>query len=436
MADLLPIGLQAQAPKVMTLGEMMNTARLAQDYQQLQQMNPISYAKAQEELARSQMETETKAVEQSKYFKDMIRNAYGGLLADPDFDPNKPNPKGIAKKLEGTDRWLADTLGVGRHKDNFTKQFLDKINKEGEAGAREVIQTIRNGVQQGQTLATQGAQLNAPAQYINTGQMAVPIYQSPYQSGGPGRAPVVQMELPPTTQLVARPGDQTGLPPGTPYLLGPQGPQRGVTPEQMGRPYSTGQAPAEVAATQVTNADWADTSRRAADAQQRIGIFQNIKKYAPDAFTGVGGARKELAAGVLNAIGIPAYEAEKISTEELAKNSALLALAGGNTDAARALAEVATPNKKLNEKAIKDIANQMIGIEKMAQAKAQFLGPVSGDQAKYQERLAVFNQVADPRLFQESTPEDVAKMKARMSPAEIRDFGNRVKLLKQMGLTQ
>lgn len=436
MADFLPIGLQAQAPKVMTLGEMVGLARGAQEYQQAQRMNPITYAKGQEELARSQMQTETAAAEQNKYFKDMIRNAYGGLLADPDFDLNKPNPSGIMKKLEGTDKWLADTLGIGRHKDNYTKQFLDKIKSGGEDGAREVIQTIRNGVQQGQTLATQGQQLNAPAQYINTGQMAVPIYQSPYQGGGPGRTPAVQMQLPPGTELVARPGDETGLPPGTKYLLGPQGQSRGVTPEQMSRPYATGQAPAEMAATQVTNADWADTSKRAADAQQRIGIFQNIKKFAPDAFTGVGGSRKELAAGVLNAAGIPAYEAEKVSTEELAKNSALLALAGGNTDAARALAEIATPNKKLNEKAIKDIANQMIGIEKMAQAKAQFLGPVSGDQAKYQERLAVFNQVADPRLFQESTPEDVAKMKARMSPDEIRDFGNRVKLLKQMGLVR
>jgi hypothetical protein len=48
----------------------------------------------------------------------------------------------------------------------------------------------------------------------------------------------------------------------------------------------------------------------------------------------------------------------------------------------------------------------------------------------------VFNQVADPRLFQEATPEDVARMKARMSKAEQADFGRRVQLLKQMGLTQ
>jgi hypothetical protein len=180
----------------------------------------------------------------------------------------------------------------------------------------------------------------------------------------------------------------------------------------------------------------ATTIKEGGEAPGRVAIFQNIKKFAPESFTGVGGQRKELAAGILNAVGIPAYEQEKVNTEELAKNSALLALAGGNTDAARALAEIANPSKKLNERAIKEISNQMIGIEKMNQAKAAFLSPVAQDSAAYQQKLNVFNQVADPRLFQEATPEDVAKMKTRMSKAEQADFGRRVKLLKQMGLTQ
>jgi hypothetical protein len=78
----------------------------------------------------------------------------------------------------------------------------------------------------------------------------------------------------------------------------------------------------------------------------------------------------------------------------------------------------------------------LIGVEKMNQSKAQFLAPVAQDSAQYQERLNVFNQVADPRLFQEATADDVAKMKARMSEAERADFGRRVQLLKKMGLTQ
>jgi hypothetical protein len=51
---------------------------------------------------------------------------------------------------------------------------------------------IKNGVQQAGTNAEQFGQVNAPATYVNTGQMQVPIYQSPYQGGGPGNTPAIQ----------------------------------------------------------------------------------------------------------------------------------------------------------------------------------------------------------------------------------------------------
>jgi hypothetical protein len=180
--------------------------------------------------------------------------------------------------------------------------------------------------------------------------------------------------------------------------------------------------------------DLATTVKDAAEAPSRVAIFQNIKKFAPDSFTGVGGQRKELAAGILNAVGIPAYEAEKVSTEELAKNSALLALAGGNTDAARALAEIATPNKKLNEKAILAIADQMIGIENMKIAKGNYLTPVQNDATQYGQRKLQFDQIADPRIFQEMTAQDVAKLKASMSAAEQAELTRKIRLARQMGI--
>jgi hypothetical protein len=180
--------------------------------------------------------------------------------------------------------------------------------------------------------------------------------------------------------------------------------------------------------------DLQTTVKEGGEAPGRIAIFQNIKKFAPDSFTGVGGQRKELAAGILNAIGIPAYEQEKVNTEELAKNSALLALAGGNTDAARALAEIATPNKKLNEKAILAIADQMIGIENMKVAKANYLTPVQNDATQYGQRKLQFDQIADPRIFQEMTAQDVAKLKASMSPAEQAELTRKIRLARQMGI--
>jgi hypothetical protein len=214
-------------------------------------------------------------------------------------------------------------------------------------------------------------------------------------------------------------------------MIGPMS-QRG------GTPLTTGLGPAQTALLgaggATISADLATTIKEGGEAPGRVAIFQNIKKFAPESFTGVGGQRKELAAGILNAVGIPAYEQEKVNTEELAKNSALLALAGGNTDAARALAEIATPNKKLNEKAILAIADQMIGIENMKIAKSNYLTPVQGDATQYGQRQLQFNQIADPRIFQEMTAQDVAKLKASMSAAEQAELTRKIRLARQMGI--
>ena len=162
--------------------------------------------------------------------------------------------------------------------------------------------------------------------------------------------------------------------------------------------------------------------------------LQKIRQLAPEAFTGVLGQRKELVAGIANAIGIPAYEAEKTATDELMKNSNLLSLAGGNTDAARLLAEAANPNKKMNEKAIKDVVGQLIGMENMKAAKAEFLGQYRIDPNAYIQKLAEFNNVADSRLFQEMTREEVAKLKASMSPAEQKAMSDKIRKAKLLGV--
>ena len=120
----------------------------------------------------------------------------------------------------------------------------------------------------------------------------------------------------------------------------------------------------------------------------------------------------------------------------MAKNSKLLALAGGNTDAARALAELANPNTKMTKEGINRVTDQLIGIEKMNIARANYLGPFSSNQAEYARRSSAFNQVADPRLFQEMTPAEVAKLKASMSEAERKQLSERVRLARQLGIIQ
>jgi hypothetical protein len=436
MADFTPVALGIQKQEGMSLGDMLNIARGAQAYRQAEQVNPLALEQAQETTKQQKLKTETDTMGlQQKRFKhiadsqiSMINNP---LVIAAEQNPSAVDPAKLADLVKRNGMTTAKALNIPQDQaEGFLAPYIDLATTNPAALRQYYKERHIQGLDEGARTSALGASgvgvnTGAGGYTVQTGEFG----PQPAGSVVPGTAYTTQ--LPPTQQLVSQAGDGTGLPPGTPYVKGPAGAQATGAPA-----LATGISSAGAAAANVTNDDWAKTQKAATEAQPRIAIFQNIKKFAPDAFTGVGGQRKDLAAGILNAVGISAYEAEKVSTEELSKNSALLALAGGNTDAARALAEIANPNKKLNERAIKEISNQMIGIEKMNQAKAQFLAPVAQDSAKYQEKLNVFNQVADPRLFQEATPEDVAKMKARMSQAEKADFGRRVQLLKQMGLTQ
>ena len=421
MADFTPVALGVKPPQAMSLSDMLNMANVAQQYQQAQQMNPLQLQKAQEEVKQAQIGTNKAQLQNMLEHTNTAVQGIQTLLTDKDLSADKIK------------NHVREIIGNAGGPETAVKQALIGLPENGTQA--ELRAYLAKKLATGMSTQAQLEKLYPSAQMLNTGSQQVPVQMGNQALTGvmPGtpQGLGIETELPPTTEAVAVEGDNTGLPPGTRYVIGPQSQQTPNKPR-----LATALSPTATSANAVVSADWDATQKAATQAQPKIAIFQNIKKFAPDAFTGVGQSRKELAAGVLNAIGIPAYEAEKVSTEELAKNSALLALAGGNTDAARSLAEIANPNKKLNEKAIKEIANQMIGIEKMNQAKAAFLSPVAQDAGKYQEKLNVFNQVADPRLFQEATPEDVARMKARMSDAEKADFGRRVKLLKQMGLTQ
>jgi hypothetical protein len=465
MADLslTPVAGQIKPVQGASLGDMINMARGAQQYQQAAQINPIELQTAQQQLSRLQQltpqevirataeanvakgteapkitsseqaaQTATVGTESAKLdFANKQVNAVAGrltsLINNPLIITAEQNPQAVdsAKLMDVVRKYgeeQASSLGIPKDKaDQLLQPYLEQTKNP--AGIRQFLKDkLLSTLDQGSRLTAmqpsgQGVNTGATGYTVQTGQFG------PYVPGQilPGTA--FEQQIPPTTEVV--------LPTGEKRLLGPMS-QRG------GAQLTTGLGPAQTsllgagATTMAT--DLSATIKDAADAPSRVAIFQNIKKFAPDSFTGVGGQRKELAAGILNAIGIPAYEAEKVSTEELAKNSALLALAGGNTDAARALAEVATPNKKLNEKAILAIADQMIGIENMKVAKANYLTPAQNDSTQYGQRKLQFDQIADPRIFQEMTAQDVAKLKASMSTAEQAELTRKIRLARQMGI--
>jgi hypothetical protein len=88
----------------------------------------------------------------------------------------------------------------------------------------------------------------------------------------------------------------------------------------------------------------------------------------------------------------------------------------------------------MTEMAIKDVVGQLIGMENMKSAKAQYLGQYRNDPNAYIQKLADFNDVADSRLFQEMTREEVAKLKASMSPAEQKAMIDKIRKAKLLGV--
>ena len=468
MADfnIQPVAGQIRPVQGASLADMVNIARGAQAYQQAQQINPVELQTAQQQLSRLQQLTpeevaraQAEANVATQTQQPRIRSAEAGaqtaetgtqsaqldfankqvnavagrltsLINNPLIIASEQNPQavnptqlmGIVKKY-GEEQ--ATALGIPKEKaDQLLQPYLEQATTN-PAGIRQFLKDkLLSTLDQGSRIGAMqpsgiGINTGAGGATVQTGQFG------PYAPGQVLPGTMFEQQIPPTQQIVT--------PTGQTQLVGPMS-QRG------NQPMVTGLGPAQTsllgAGGTTIATDFANTVKDAAEAPSRVAIFQNIKKFAPDSFTGVGGQRKELAAGILNAIGIPAFEQEKVNTEELAKNSALLALAGGNTDAARALAEVATPNKKLNEKAILAIADQMIGIENMKVARANYLTPAQNDATQYGQRKLQFDQIADPRIFQEMTKEDVAKLKGSMSQAQQSELTRKIRLARQMGIIQ
>jgi hypothetical protein len=490
MADfnITPIGNTVKPVAGMSLSDMMNMASSAQAYQQAQQINPLNLQAAQQTVEQArlmnplQLQQQQQIVNQAaRVNPELLRSATaaagtaetGQASANLDFankkvtaianrltgiinspiiiaaeqNLNAVNPEALYAVVKNYGMTQAKEMGIPEDQaiallqpylevpPAAMRQFLkDKLLSTLDAGSRlSAMQPTGVPVSSGAGTAV-----------VSTGEFGA----APKGTALPGTS--ITTQLPVTQPRIAVEGDGTGLAPGTPYVQGPQagtvpGPVPMLSPRPTApaaspavRPVVTGQAPGVaqtlISSATTANEDWSNTSKDASTAQQRIMTLQKIRQLAPEAFTGVGGQRKELIAGIANAIGIPAYEAEKTATDELMKNSNLLSLAGGNTDAARLLAEAANPNKKMNEKAIKDVVGQLIGMENMKSAKAQYLGQYRNDPNAYIQKLADFNDVADSRLFQEMTREEVAKLKASMSPAEQKAMSDKIRKAKQMGV--
>ncbi len=379
----------------------------------------VAQAKAVSETAVTQAEG-ARAKLQKDYF-GIAADEANALVNDPRLEKINPaDHKSVVAAgdalVSATDRMIKQGVPAPLAH-TLTSKYFQMLNDPNQAGniRQDMLNSIqaRIGAQGQQGLQTPQYTTNAAGEIIGLKSGSNQIV-SPAEVGGavaPAGAPIAPIA--PAGGAVGQMNNQ--------FI-----PKKSLNPTRADVGFST--TPVEIASK-----DLADTISLAKGAEPRIAIFQNIKRLAPESFTSTGGARKELLSGIAQAVGIDAYTLEKTATDELAKNSAMLTLAGGNTDMARQIAEAANPNKKMTENAIKLMADQLIGVERMNQAKAKYLGDVQNPQ-EYQKKMNVFNQINDSRIFQESNPEEVRKLKASMSPDEQRRMGEKIKLAKSLGL--
>ena len=417
--------------KPMSLADMLNIGKSNLAYQKEKELyeSSVAQSKAQSKLAeittskaQALLEPEIaagKAVAKGQELEfankeaKVIFDEMNALAANPyikNFDPAKANE--AARALSEAKQRARDKGADPTKIDLMSAPLFNKI-LSGQGGTihQGLLDSINTAQNQGQFGQVTGV---SPT---STGQTTEFMQVSPFVK--PQSVASLQQQLPPTTPVAGEQGQTT--------YLGPTG-------NKPQAPVVAAQGPMFQNQANLATQDWKDTTLAQQDAANRIPVIQNIKKLAPDAFTGVGGARKELAAGILGAVGIDAYTAEKTSTDELSKNAAILQLAGGNTDLARTIAEAANPNKKMTKEAIEGMANQLLGVEKLKQAKYDYLKPFINDPVKYNEKSAQFAKFADYRLFQEMTAQEVAKLKQSMSPTQQKEISDKIKEAKMLGI--
>ena len=453
MADYFT-GYQNALPQT-SLADMMNLASSAQQYkqaqalnplalqakqmelQQLMRMNPELYAKAQSEakLAGTQADvaaqtapsTISKAASEAttasagarsaelktslEFAKQGTNRAYQ-LLDDPNLTRQKV-----------VDSVTAHLKNMPNVKPEDIKIAVDSIpNAEGDALKPALIDFIRAN---NEGLLSSLTNKYAPSTLTDIGGTQVPVSlaNKALTNVAPGTVTGAALTKTPA------PGQQYVDKTGAKFILGANN-QRQYT--DIG-PAATA---AQTALGTSSGTDWGATVEAANAATNTRSVYDKIRAALPLAFTGVGSEKKQFLSKLAQAVGLPVNTLETTNTEELVKNSKLLQVVGGNTDAARAIAEMANPSASMTLEGNKKIIEQLDGQEKFKEKKADFLEPVAGDPVAYQQRLRQWNAAADPLFFTQMSQEDAAQVMRTMSAARKAELLQKRDRAKALGILQ
>jgi hypothetical protein len=412
-------------PQQTSLADMMNMASGVQQYQQAQQMNPLALQAKQLELQQAQQ------MNPLLLQKALAEANVATQTQEPRISQAKSSALGAKSQAETAElesqQKLVDTftkmhstaasnlLSIAQKPDLSYEDIMDNVKKtlstlkaSPDATNNSLAQipdwlksatpTQRQlwAAQEGtKSLSAQQRfeSLYPPTQFLSTGGGIQPVMGgNPNVTGRPAgqtTGPGIPMTLPPNTPVIGANG--------VPTYLGAQNVQAALTPAQQAAGTGAGTAISE---------DVKQTQADASSVPQRKAVFQTMKSLIPTAYTGLAADKKLFTDKLLDLFGISHDTAAASSTEELAKNQNLLALVGGNTDSARQLAQIANPNVSMTKEGINKVINQLLSFEDFKESKANFLNGLQNNPVAYGQKLQQWNNVADPRFFQEMSTEE------------------------------
>jgi len=217
------------------------------DYQKKQTLLQPEIEAGKAESKKKITEAEKSQFELQNIYQNNAQGAVSALkkkitqLKDPNGNFS-PNAQEILKNDADMVEEILSAQGVPKHPSGALDQFRQAINK----GPDHAEQFINYLTEKGGQPTERFAQANRAPTPVSTGQGTQFVPTSQYQ--GAPQNQFVQGQVAIGTELVAQPGDNSGLEPGTKYLLGPQGqvqptqqniaPQgnQGVTTQQMTQP--------------------------------------------------------------------------------------------------------------------------------------------------------------------------------------------------------
>jgi hypothetical protein len=421
----------------MSLADMLNISKSSYELSKLKELYPAMIQKEQAlsksaqiganlaeqtsplELQSKQQSTESAGIDLMTKKQQKIADGYVSKIFDPMIvnaakNPNSVNKDELVKNITKWGIQQGKEAGVDQE---TTMKLIQPYIDIAQNNPAQLQDYLKQRHILGLSPESRTGAMTPSGIAVNTGASGATVNTNPFAGMPPGQAiPGTQFkqELAPSTIVV---DEKTGR---EKYLGGPL--------SKLG--------PTEITQAEVASKEIAANQTEYKTAANTVSTLKNIKGLASKAYTGVGSDYKALVTGIANAIGIDAGTLEKTATDELAKNSAVLTLAGGNTDLARQIAEMATPGHKLTEKAIKDISNQLIGVQRMNQARLEYVAPYKDNPKEYNKHLTIFDKYKDFRIFQlaDMTPAEIKEYKASMSKEQRDEISKKIKEAEAVGI--